>query len=253
MPRVAAVIPTYSHFDFAHRAVLSFLRTTPESVAILVDDGSPDWPGHGELASWAPADRFLHYRFEKNDKNLTRSWNHGLVIARQVGAAYTVLTNSDVQFIEGWWPSLQFALDKRGVDLAGPLTNAPGHRRRQDWANYLHKPSKTDSPDQLVRSMQRVRKAVGNKAVWPVRGVNGFCLAAKTATWWTKPHGEDTPLDPAFKMEKNEDKLAARWRKLGRKIAIVPGSFVFHYRGVSRGDKATRGNHGKGHYRPPAK
>ncbi len=252
MFQVAAVIPTFKHFEYAKRAVRSFLDSTPDALAILVDDGSPDWPGDFVVKTWADPKRFIIYRFKINNKDLTRSWNKGLEIAREHGAKYTVVTNSDVMFIPGWWASMQYALDS-GVDLAGPITNAAGHRPKQSWRQYFPGPQVVDNVDYLSKIAAEIRLKQGGKTWFDVRGLNGFCMAAKTAVWWADPHGEHTPFDPRYKMERNEDKLAARWRKLGRKISVVPGSFVFHYRGVSRGGAATRGEQGKGHFRPKGK
>ena len=43
MPLVAGIIPTYGQFDYARIATESFLRSERDSVAIVVDDASPDW------------------------------------------------------------------------------------------------------------------------------------------------------------------------------------------------------------------
>lgn len=250
--QVAAVIPTFKHFEYAKRAVRSFLEATPGSLAILVDDGSPDWPGDFVVRTWADPKRFLIHRFPQNNQDLTRSWNKGLEMARDAGAIYTVVTNSDVMFIDGWWPSTQYALDN-GCHLAGPITNAAGHRKQQSWKNYCVNPMVKDDVGYLIKVSSNIRKQHGNKTSIDVRGLNGFCMVARTDVWWDRPYGPTTPFDPRYKMEKNEDKLAARWRKLSRRISIVPGSFVFHYRGVSRGGLAIRGEQGKGHYRPKRK
>lgn len=252
MFQVAAVIPTFKHFDYAKRAIRSFLESTPDSLAILVDDGSPDWPGDLMIKTWADPRRFRFHRFSQNNKDLTRSWNKGLEIARDNGAVYTVVTNSDVMFVDGWWPSAQFALDN-GCHLVGPITNAAGHRQKQSWRNYCVNPLTIDDPLHLAKIASNIRNSHGPKTQIDVKGVNGFCMVAKTSVWWDKPFGPTTPFDPRYKMEKNEDKLAARWRKMDRRIVIVPGSFVFHYRGVSRGSGAIRGDQGKGHFRPKRK
>ena len=80
--------------------------------------------------------------------------------------------------------------------------------------------------------------------------LNGFCMAANTETWWAGAHGKEHVFDPGkkFKLTKNEDELQGRWERLKLPVGIVPGSFVFHYRGVSR-KGATRGREGKGHFR----
>jgi hypothetical protein len=42
-------------------------------------------------------------------------------------------------------------------------------------------------------------------------------------------------------MTGNEDELQSRWRAKGMKFAAALGSFIFHYRSVSRGKKFAKG------------
>jgi len=86
--------------------------------------------------------------------------------------------------------------------------------------------------------------------LWSPQRINGFCMAAKTETWWLGAHTKEFVFDSGrkFKLTKNEDELQGRWEKKGIAVGIVPGSFVFHYRGVSR-KGAVKGREGKGHFR----
>jgi GT2 family glycosyltransferase len=77
--------------------------------------------------------------------------------------------------------------------------------------------------------------------------INGFCMIAKTETWWSGAHSKDFVFNPKFKMTKNEDELQGRWLKMGKKIVICPSSFVWHYRGVTR--NSIKGSQGKGWFR----
>ena len=47
------------------------------------------------------------------------------------------------------------------------------------------------------------------------------------------PHHVFNP-GPKFKLIRNEDELQGRWLKAGRRIVVATGSFVYHYRGVTR-------------------
>lgn len=236
------IVPTYNQMDYAEVAVASALRSHPQILVMLVDDGSPTWnPKQWEKF---PPHRLLTHRFEKNDRNLTRSWNWGLVEARRLGIPYAVPTNSDVKFPLLWWEAMEAVLSKGAVALAGPVTNAPGHRPRQQVKGLVKGYEVRDDKsylDQVSRRLYEDHKGVA----WTPNRVNGFCLAARTETWWQGAHGRDHVFDPGakFKLTKNEDELEGRWMKKGLTIGIVPGSFVFHYRGVSRGAK------GKGRHR----
>jgi hypothetical protein len=77
--------------------------------------------------------------------------------------------------------------------------------------------------------------------------INGFCMVSTTDKWWSGAYSKEAVFNPKHKMTKNEDELQGRWMKLGRVIAVSPGSFVWHYRGVTR--NSTKGAQGKGWFR----
>lgn len=241
---LAVILPTRSQFGYARAAVRSLLEHTP-GVALrvaLVDDASPDWKKNGR--DW-PAE-VVAYRFAKRD-GLTRSWNRGLELARGWRARYTVCTNSDVLFTPGWYDALAGVLGDGSLDLAGPLTNAPGHRHQQQVARYLPDYEPSDQEAALARTARRLRKL----GLPPVREglINGFFLMARTETWWDRPHRSGLVFNPERKLTGNEDELEGRWLKDGRKVGIAMHAFVFHYRGVSR-SHGQRGRPGRGWFRP---
>lgn len=246
--RVAILVPSYGHLDYALEAARSALVNTPEALALVIDDGSPGFDA-GPFQELGP--RVLLHRFPSNG-GLTRSWNHGLCWARDLGCTFAVAGNSDVLYPAGWWPPVEASLGQGPQDpgvlhLAGPVTNAPGHRRFQDVRLWLDGYQVADDRPYLD-SVQRSLAAsyAGQVALGPV---NGYCLAARVDTWFLFAHGSRTPFNRKLRMTRQEDDLCARWGKRGLQVGCVPGSFVFHYRGVSR-RHATRGNEGRGWFRP---
>jgi len=236
------VIPTYNQFDYAKIAVESCLKNTANCLVILVDDGSPQW----NLADWEkyPKSQFLLHRFPKNDKNLTRSWNQGILLALEHRAKVIVAGNSDLKFPPNWSKGIVEALEE-GAGVVGPLTNAPGHRAKQQVLKYVKGYTVSDSDLNLAQvSARLLKERAGTTESGPL---NGFCLAALAKTWITGAHslGNNQFFNPKFKMIRNEDELMGRWKKLGLSSRIALSSFVFHYRGVTRnpsGKKAGTGN-----------
>lgn len=228
---MALIIPTYNQMRYALIAARSAIRNTPKCLVMIVDDGSPEWDP--QTFSSLPQRQLLLHQFPKNDRNLTRSWNWGLAKARELGIPYAVPTNSDVKFPKGWWPPLRSVLDSYVAALVGPLTNAPGHRPRQQVSGHYRNYQVGDGDAYLDAVQAHLAGRFGSDT-WTGK-LNGFCMAAKTDTWWQGAHSADFVFDPKFKMVKNEDELQGRWDRLGLRQAIVPASFVFHYRGVSRG------------------
>jgi hypothetical protein len=107
----------------------------------------------------------------------------------------------------------------------------------------------TDDPKYLDQVQEEMYSKHGQE-IWPSL-INGFCMTALTDTWWSGSYSLEHVFRPDFKMIKNEDELEGRWLAIGRTIAIAPGSFVWHYRGVTR--NSTWGAQGRGWFRPSKK
>lgn len=243
--KILLAIPVFRQFEYARKAALSGLEHTPDSSVLVVDDASPDYDRQ-DWRGW-PKENVHRHRFHRN-KGVTRSWNFSLRYARDRGFEYAALLNSDVILTPGWFGPIEWALNN-GVDLAGPVTNAPGHQDRQRVSHFLEQKYKaTDDPAKLAEVAGILAEQHPQKFK-PCR-INGFCMVAKTATWWRYPHSPDDVFDPKHAMTRNEDEFQGRIGKKDMVSAAVPASFVFHYRGVSR-KGATGGKQGRGWFRPP--
>jgi GT2 family glycosyltransferase len=250
---IAYVLPSFRCLDYARRALLSLFKYTPKAVAIIVDDATPprEWNTRW-LANIGGQTRV--FRYEKNG-GLTRSWNQGLLLAREYGVKFTVIGNNDVLFTEGWWQPMTRVLDEGTYGLVGPVSNAPGRTagKLQLIEHYVPDYSLTDNPTYNNRIAKTLHAKHGDEAV-PVDAVNGFFMAAKTDTWFNNafdknhvfcPVNRRAPsgkLNPTPLMTVNEDELQTRWRKRGIRSAVVPASFIFHYRSVARGQRYIIGN-----------
>lgn len=264
-PSVLIVIPTYNHFDYAAEAIASaFLASTHlDPHVLVVDDASPAYPGDitssedvNSLLALVPLDRqaevrdkFDVMRFGVNG-GLTRSWNYGLDYAKRYNHNYCCVTNSDVVFTTGWDFGVMEAL--RNYALVGPVTNAPGTSPEQ----YVGKYSvvyRREHPKENLTAIASELSAAQDARTKEVT-LNGFCMIAKTKTWWenafdaehvfrprndfnSKGEPNPTPL-----MTLNEYELQSRWHQKGLKSAAVLSSYVFHYRAVTRGDREKRGD-----------
>lgn len=223
---------------------------------ILVDDASPEWSER-----WADQLRaelgVVVIRFDEHG-GLTRSWNEGLRAARELGAVYAVATNSDVVFARGWDVPIVAALDERGMALVGPVTNAPGTEDAQDVSKHYIRPYTVDDDQSHIDMVgRRLTEDFGSEVRQST--VNGFCMMARTETWWAnsfddvhvfKPRNDynsrgQVNADPFNTLQEYE--LQARWHARGLKTGFCPGSFVWHYRSITRGDRFKT----PGWYRPP--
>lgn len=281
-PSVLIVVPTYNHFEYAAEAIASAFTSTSllDAHVLMVDDASPEWPtgmpprvflSHLDTKDRETAeDKFHVHHFGKNG-GLTRSWNYGLREAKRLNFDYCLVTNSDVYFPPNW--EYQLVSGLKQYDLVGPVTNAPGTVAEQ----YVKRYSMTyDTPKSFVfdpaGEIETIQKMKWQQALYEQARlvalelfnhqngkfkevtVNGFCMMAKTKTWWehafdaehvfrprndfnSKGEPNPTPL-----MTLNEYELQHRWHQKGLKSAACLGSYVFHYRAVTRGDREKRGD-----------
>jgi GT2 family glycosyltransferase len=258
---LAVVVPSYGHFDYVFNAAHTALGADVRRVKVfVVDDASPDYHANadtGQLNEHLTRLKDLHrddvmtVRFSENG-GLTRSWNEGLKLARDLDAEYACVTNSDVRFSSDWFTAIRAVLDS-GYDLVGPVTNAPGTEAPQDVSRYFDGYELKDDQDYIDKVGTRLLRFTQGVKVIP-HPINGFCMVARTKTWWSGAYDRShvfrpsNPLNskgqrnPTPLMTLNEYELQGRWRDLGRRVGVCPGSFVFHYRAVSRGDRHKKGN-----------
>ncbi len=241
-PDVAVIVPTYGKLDVAERAVCS----VPGTRVVVVDDaGTPD-PARVEALLRLPGVSW--HRFPRND-GLTRSWNYGLRVARDEGCRYAVCTNSDVIFSKRALVVMRDVLEGGGLDLVGPMTNAPGHQPKQNVVRHLSdfRPSDREIDIEAVAARLFAKNGAG---FCPLR-VNGFCMMARTEVWWEHRFDPDHVFNtgPRYRMIRNEDEFQGRAKNAGLRSGVATGAYVFHYRGVSR-PGSLAGAKGAGHYRP---
>lgn len=245
MATTLVVVPVYGQWDYALDTVTSLYRAADASFydscqsveCVVYDDASPDYKPEYEAAIRAVDPRVTFHRFEKN-AGMTRSWNAGLSLARERAIPFTCLANSDLLFTPNWDRYLRDAAASHA--LAGPVSNAPGHTtKHQDVARYKPDYVLSDEWKDLVATADQLRASHPTTVIRA--RVNGFCMMAGTELAWKYPFDKDNVLDPSCPMAGNEDRLQDRWERVGMTFAVVPASFVFHYRSVTRGDRYKKG------------
>lgn len=236
---VAFILPLYNKFAYGRRAALSFFKYTQTTgVVICVDDASPYYPRQ-DWNAWRkgiPEDRLVFKHFGVNG-GLTRSWNYGLKVARDLGCKYAIAGNSDILFTPHWEEGLIYHLEN-GYQLVGPISNAPGvtNGGKQRVDNYFPGYRVTDDPAYLKQVAEYVYQRNPKNKIVPC-AINGFFTMAKVDQWWRGAYNAEHVFDPAKIMTGNEDELQRRWHKNKWRTGFVPSSFIFHYRAVSRGDR----------------
>ena len=263
METVAVIIPTYGHFDYAADAVHSLFKNTKiKPYAIIVDDASPDFYTNFTCINPKLKELTLSYgnqvhiiSFSQNG-GLTRSWNEGLRIARDLSTDLAVCTNSDVLFSPGWDTAIIAALN-HGYTLVGPVTNTPGTEPHQYVGKFSSCYLSKYKADPSEKALTEVAKELTTiKPQFFSATLNGFCLAALTKNWFAYSYDKDVPFrprndydsrgrpNPTPLMTLQEYELQRRWHALGL-LTGVAMSYVFHYRSISRGKKYLKGDFAK--------
>jgi hypothetical protein len=257
--QIGFICPTYNAIvldGYTRKALDTFFTYTPDGVAIVVDDGSTGWTDAYVQSLFELAEMHMDARLElyhfPTTGGLTRSWNQGLAIADALDLAYVIAGNNDLVFSSGYYKALLAALD-HGYDLVGPVSNAPGStaKGKQDITTYLPNYYLTDDIGQINQVASRLQKTQNGRFI--ESPINGFFQLATMTAWRqgkydathyycpVNTHTSKGKRNPTPLMTLNEDELQARWRAAGKKAAVVPGSFIFHYRSVSRGPRYNKG------------
>ena len=255
MIRIGFICPTYDAMaldSYTRKSLISFFETTPNGVALVVDDGSKSWSDKyanslNEIAKQYPGCELWSHHFPKNG-GLTRSWNLGLKKASLMNLTHVIAGNNDVIFTKNWHAGMLHALE-HGYSLVGPLSNAPGitAKGKQEINRHYGGYKLTDVPEELDKVATHLYNTNLGKII--ESRVNGFFLLAKMETWQkgmydkenyfrpVNPKTADGRKNPTPLMTLNEDELQSRWIAKKMQPAICLSSFIFHYRAVSRGDK----------------
>lgn len=259
MIRIGFVCPIYNAVKlhaYTGSALATFFETTPDGVAIVVDDGSKSWSSEYERRLQRIAERYsraeLHTLHYSKNGGLTRSWNAGLKKADELKLDYAIAGNNDILFTPRWYEGMLHALEN-GYQLVGPLSNAPGvtAKGKQCITKYVKNYTLSDDPAKLTEVATQIhQERLGQVVESPI---NGFFQLARMSSWRAGRYDNKhvyRPINcrysnggrnPTPLMTLNEDELQARWSRLGWRSAISLSSFVFHYRAVSRGDKYKQG------------
>jgi glycosyltransferase involved in cell wall biosynthesis len=254
MIRIGFICPTYNAtvlHKYTKKSLESFFDTTPNGVAIVVDDGSANWSNAYEnslkaIATKLPGSEIHFIHFPKNG-GLTRSWNAGLSKAKELNLTHAIAGNNDVVFTNNWHAGLLHAAEN-GYSLIGPLSNAPGitAKGNQEISRFYAGYRLTDSQVEINKVASTLYKNNLGKVI--ESRINGFFLFAKMTDWQkgmydaqhyfrpVNPKTADGRRNPTPLMTLNEDELQSRWAAKGMKSAVCLSSFIFHYRAVSRGD-----------------
>ena len=230
---VSIVMTCFNQIDYTINGMESLLSNTKDKNNIkykyyLLDDCSTD-----NTYEKFHSRKDLIYYCGKKQKGVNNLWNVAFELTKK--SDYVIITNNDVKFSENWSEKLINEMIKRKSVAAGPITNAPGNRKKQDVRFYLNNYSTSDKDNDINLTSNKLEKI----NAFHYRALNGFCMAFNVRWLDTLDKPIINSPDPNFA---GEDLL---FKKYPCNPLIVPSSFIFHYKQVT----VSRDNFKKQHYR----
>lgn len=218
---VALILPYWeSDWTLAEDAATTFKTSGSKNdlFVIAVGDGTSRKP--------LSADQVYTY---ETSSGITRSWNTGLGMARELGVDVAIVGNADTLFGVGSVDALVAALDT--VDLAGPVSNRPG------WGTLRQRSGSIDRTGVHVLPPHRLEFSSDRRESASVildEVINGFTMAATMDAWVTGAYDLQNRqyFNPNHPQLENEMELQLRWGLLDRKVGVAYGAYVHHFKGV---------------------
>ncbi|MBD3233331.1 MAG: glycosyltransferase [candidate division Zixibacteria bacterium] len=209
----------YNHVDYTISAINSLIRNTPDTDRYkfsfqLFDDCSTD----ATQSCVKKFDSVSYFRNERN-KGLISLWNRAYEVNKDKD--YLIIVNNDVLFGRNWAVNLIDEMIRLRCVVAGPVTNAPGHILDQRVQNFLKHYKNEDIQEHIDKTAELLK----NKKGFTTEIINGFCMAFKLDVLHNLIPFKG--IDGTFG---GEDDF---FKRCTCHPAVVPSSFVFHYKQVS--------------------
>lgn len=209
--RVSVVVCARNAWEHTSRC-LAALRTTlrPDDEVIVVDDGSTD----------LTAAMLATYPWARVHTNLER---RGVAAARNQGAMLAtgdviVFLDNDTVVADGWLEELLGPFGDPMVAAVGPrLSNVPGAQLVEDVGCDG---SSLSALDEFATAWRATHQGRTEQAA----RLGGVCLAVRAADF-RSAGGFDEGYETR---EAEDDDLAMKLRRLGRRLVLAHGSFVHH-------------------------
>ena len=231
--KISIIMTCFNELDYTENGLNSLIKNTKDHKNLkykyyLLDDCSTD----NTFEKFHKRKDLIYYR-EKKQKGVNNLWNIGFELAKN--SDFIILVNNDVKFSKNWSNILINKMIKNKSVAAGPITNAPGNRPKQNINNYLNNyiPNDEDHNINLIAKM-----IIKNKS-FNYRTINGFCMAFNTRWINTLNKPIITSNDPNYAGEE------VFFEKYPCYPLIVTSSYIFHYKQVT----VSRKNFKKQHFR----
>jgi GT2 family glycosyltransferase len=227
MFKVAIAITCFNQSRYTRRAIESLLETTKDDALFrydyaVFDDSSTD--DTAEVVVRTGGQRMTYWCSHENS-GLTHIWN--AIYRMYSGHDYIAIINNDVIFAPDWITRILSVMIESKCQMAGPVSNGPGHIKAQDVRRFIT----GYEPSDQWEDIRLVSEHIKWEQPFCVKRINGFCMVFLTDFLrFAQKERSGMPFDPKNRNFGNEDEIQDRLQPTS---LIVPSSFVFHYKRVS--------------------
>ena len=230
---VSIAMTCFNQLDYTKNGLKSLIQNTKNQGNIkykfyLLDDCSTD-NTYKEFYN----KKNITYYCEEKQMGVNNLWNVACELTKN--SDFLILVNNDVKFSKNWSENLISEMIKNRAVASGPITNAPGHIKKQNVRIYLNHYDPSNNDDDI----NSISDQLENIKSFHHRTLNGFCMAFNIRWLNTLDKPIVSSQDPNFG---GEDSL---FKQYPCNPLIVPSSFIFHYKQIT----VSRDNFKSQHYR----
>ena len=231
--KISIIMTCFNQVDYTENGLNSLFENTKDNKNLkykyyLLDDCSTD----DTFKKFHNRKNLIYFR-EKKQKGVNNLWNVGFELAKN--SDFIILVNNDVKFSKNWSNILINEMIKKKSVAAGPITNGPGNRPKQDIKNYIKNYIASDKDKNINLIANKILKNIS----FNYRTINGFCMAFNVKWLNTLNKPIINSNNPNFAGEE------ILFEKYPCNPLIVSSSYIFHYKQVT----VSRKNFKKQHFR----
>lgn len=224
MSKTAVVILNWNGVDYLKKFLPSLVKYTsfPDIELVVADNASSD-SSVGFLESEYPEIKVITL-----DKNYGFAGGYNRAL-EQLDADFFMVLNSDIEVTEGWIQPL-IALLKQQEDVAAcsPLILDHSKKGSYEYAGaaggYIDKYGYTFCRGRIFDKNEEIQLTYSNET--NVFWTTGACMLVRAEMF-----NEVGGFDDYFFAHMEEVDLCWRWKNLGYKLKVLPGSKVYHVGG----------------------
>ena len=218
---VSIAMTCFNQLDYTINGLKSLIQNTHNTYNIkykfyLLDDCSAD----NTYKEFNDKKNLIYYR-EKKQLGVNNLWNIACELTKK--SDFLIITNNDVKYSKDWANRLINQMIKNKAVAAGPITNAPGNRNKQNVRQYLNDYDASDKDKDIAL----ISSKLNNFPSFHYYTLNGFCMAFNMR--WLNTLDKPIINSPDANFAGEE----LFFKKYPCNPLIVPSSFIFHYKQVS--------------------